>query len=62
LRGGAFIDSGFNLRAPYRNGNIPEGEGCGFGFRVAYVSEPTSLAILALGGVGMLVRRRGLGR
>lgn len=50
----------------YSNSTCGEGgppdEGAIVGFRVACVPEPATMAILALGGIGMLVKRRGPGR
>ncbi len=62
LRGGSFGDDLFSLHAACRSGNDPSYGYYRFGFRVAEVPEPTTMAALALGGIGMLVRRRGLGR
>jgi formylglycine-generating enzyme required for sulfatase activity len=63
LRGGSFGNGGnVYLGASLGSNEYPTYEGSGVGFRVSTAPEPTSLAILALGGVGMLVRRWGLGR
>ncbi|HSW44053.1 MAG TPA: SUMF1/EgtB/PvdO family nonheme iron enzyme [Phycisphaerae bacterium] len=62
LRGGAFDDNDDYLHASFRGYGYPSFEGYGVGFRVSEVPEPTSMAILALGGLGMLFRRRGQGR
>ena len=64
LRGGSFVASYPWLRpwSRYTYSPYPTSEQPYIGFRVSEVPEPTSLAILALGGIGVLVRRRGLGR
>ncbi len=64
LRGGSFDDVSGALHASGRNYYIgyPNFESYITGFRLSVVPEPTSIVILALGGVGILVRRRGLGR
>ncbi|MBN1488501.1 MAG: SUMF1/EgtB/PvdO family nonheme iron enzyme [Phycisphaerae bacterium] len=62
LRGGSFSAYEHFLRASARNSSSPTVEYCHFGFRLVEVPEPTSIALLAMGGVGMLIRRRGLGR
>ncbi|MCY2927888.1 MAG: SUMF1/EgtB/PvdO family nonheme iron enzyme [Planctomycetota bacterium] len=62
LRGGSFYYDVNNLLASDRNGGIPTDEYSNVGFRVSQVPEPASMALLAIGGIGMLVRRRGLRR
>jgi formylglycine-generating enzyme required for sulfatase activity len=62
LRGGSFDVIVGDLLASSRGLNDPSLENYYIGFRVSEVPEPTSMALLAVGGVGMLVRRRGLGR
>jgi len=58
LRGGSFYNSGFYLYAPHRSYHYPTEEAINIGFRVSEVPEPGSMAILALGAVGMLRSRR----
>jgi len=60
LRGASFdfLDVHF-LSASHRySGSSPVNEGGGVGFRVAQVPEPATMAILMLGGIGILRRRR----
>lgn len=63
FRGGALDDSVIRLQSGTRPsyGN-PIIEHFSIGFRVSQVPEPASMAILALGSIGMLMRRRGAGR
>jgi len=59
LRGGSWDEgAGFGLGASFRDILIPADEGYSFGFRVASVPEPSSLSLLALGGVVVAFRRR----
>jgi len=59
LRGGAFIDSENNLRSSGRNaGLLASGLGH-FGFRVAAIPEPSSIAMVGVvSGLGLFIRRR----
>jgi hypothetical protein len=63
VRGGSF-DYGYGLLQSGDGGDdgYPSDESYGVGFRVSQVPEPTSMAMLALGGIGMLGRRRGIRR
>ncbi|MBN1491491.1 MAG: SUMF1/EgtB/PvdO family nonheme iron enzyme [Phycisphaerae bacterium] len=62
-RGGSFSSYDGDLLASGRNyGDYPTYECVSIGFRVSEVPEPTSLALLAFGGIGMVVRRGGLRR
>ncbi|MFA5864023.1 MAG: SUMF1/EgtB/PvdO family nonheme iron enzyme [Phycisphaerae bacterium] len=61
VRGGSFSDHNDTLHASYRYNGTPTNEYSIVGFRVSEVPEPASLAILVLGGIGALVRRRGVG-
>jgi sulfatase modifying factor 1 len=58
LRGGSFDMESSSLRASYRIGYYPASEYNIFGFRVAEVPEPGTIALLAFGAVGMFGRRR----
>ena len=58
LRGGSFYYDGFSLRASLRSDGSPTDEHYDIGFRVSEVPEPATMAILALGGIGMLRRRK----
>ena len=60
LRGGSFGYSGFYLHASSRKklDIFPSNEGYFIGFRVSEVPEPATMAILMLGGIGILRRRK----
>ena len=58
LRGGLFGLNGYDLQAAARSFNFPADENGGVGFRVSQVPEPASMALLALGGLAVLRKRR----
>ncbi|MCY2927649.1 MAG: SUMF1/EgtB/PvdO family nonheme iron enzyme [Planctomycetota bacterium] len=62
VRGGSFHGVGSLLLASKRGSLGPTSETYELGFRVSQVPEPASMALLAIGGIGMLMRRRGLRR
>ena len=59
--GGAWTYGSAVLRSSGRDANLPVNENNNIGFRVASVSvvpEPTSTALLALGGLAVMLRRK----
>ena len=60
LRGGSFSYGDDFLRAALRGDFNPTFEDIAVGFRVSQIPEPASMTLLALGGIGMMFRRRGL--
>jgi len=58
LRGGSFDDGYDFLHASDRYMAWPSDESRSFGFRVSVVPEPATLALLALGGLAFIRRRR----
>jgi formylglycine-generating enzyme len=62
LRGGSFDDYDNYLQSGFNINGYPSFEVDLIGFRVSQVPEPTSVGVLALGGIGMLARRRGVKR
>jgi sulfatase modifying factor 1 len=60
LRGGSYSNTIEDyLHASHRNVyNDPSFEGISVGFRVAEVPDPATMSLLALGGLGILMRRR----
>jgi formylglycine-generating enzyme required for sulfatase activity len=59
LRGGGFGSSGISMQAETRLNAIPTSESGISGFRVVAIPGPSSLALLAIGGVMAARRRRG---
>jgi formylglycine-generating enzyme required for sulfatase activity len=58
LRGGSWGDSEFFVRSSIRGSNGPSAEGSTMGFRLASVPEPSSIALLGLGSLSLLLRRK----
>jgi len=58
LRGGSVISGVGTLHAAVRSYDGPPDEGFNVGFRVSEVPEPATLALLAVGGLVALRRRR----
>ena len=59
MRGGSFSGSDdYYLHAAFRGYYSPTYEYYGLGFRVSEVPEPATMAILVLGGIGILRRRK----
>lgn len=61
-RGGAYSHTEDYMIASYRYSTDPSRGYTNAGFRVVQVPEPATMGLLALGGLGMLIRRRGLRR
>jgi len=58
MRGGSFYTDVGDLHASVRYGYDPTLEYIDIGFRVSEVPEPATMAILMLGGIGILRRRK----
>lgn len=61
VRGGAFNGGRDYLHAMFRSSEIADGHSNWVGFRVVLLPEPSTMAILALGAAGVLLKRRGRG-
>jgi formylglycine-generating enzyme required for sulfatase activity len=58
FRGGAFNGNESDLRSSIRYNFYPTTENLSFGFRVAAIPEPSSIALIGLfGGLGLFIRR-----
>jgi len=58
MRGGSFGNDDYYVHASIQYNYYPAFEGRNIGFRVASVPEPVTMAILALGGLTLLRRRK----
>jgi formylglycine-generating enzyme required for sulfatase activity len=58
LRGGSFDQDGIRLPSTYRTAAAPTNETQSTGFRVSLIPEPGTIALLALGGLALIRRRR----
>ena len=59
LRGGSYVSAAYGLASSFRYGDNPGNVDTDFGFRVAsQVPEPCSLALLTMGGLALLRRRK----
>jgi hypothetical protein len=58
MRGGAYNSYYSFLQASYRYANYTTLDNINIGFRVSEVPEPATMSLLALAGLGMLLRRR----
>ncbi len=57
LRGGSWNNLSLNVQAAARNNAEPRGDANIIGFRIATIPEPSTLLLLAVGGLALLSRR-----